>query len=100
MEQEPVTEEVLEQNVRDRVRTAARQIYENDPDWQTWPRLEWEHLGLFAQYCILRSVERQEKLMQRMEKQQKVMTRLTVAVVVLTAAVVVLTVFVAFRPCG
>ena len=89
MEQKKLTDEQLEQNVRDRVSTATRRLCTEDPR-------EMAHLDIFAAYCIMRSVERQEELMQRMEKQQKVMTILTIAIAVLTAAVVALAVLTAF----
>jgi len=99
MEQKELTLEELDTGIHDKVIKWARLLYQKaclEPGI---------NLRALAPYSILRSVERQEELMQRqeelmrrqekvmlrMEKQQKVMTGLTIAIAVLTLAVVTLT---------
>jgi len=50
------------------------------------------YIGPFSAYCIMRSTDRQERLMNDMHHQSKLMALLTIAIAAMTAAVVALSV--------
>ena len=88
MEQEQVTEEVLDRAMRELLVSAVKREYQRDAG-EGWASFVPECKDIVTPYCILRSIERQEQLMHRMDRQSKVMTGLTYAIFVLTAVIVV-----------